>query len=164
MKMQKSTLPKFEISIILENWVSGKLEIGTSKPEIRFRFWILVMEFWILVMEIQNLSQKIEKSARQNLKFDFDLEFLGCKIENLPPKFKNLHLKTWNSISILNFRAGNLIFKIPNLIVFSNFFRISIRDHQIWNQRPRKPLNLHFRFKILIFASNFSSTKILILY
>ena len=37
--------------------------------------------------------QKNEKSAPQNPKFDFDFEFGGCKIENLPPKFKNLHLK-----------------------------------------------------------------------
>ena len=38
--------------------------------------------------------QKNEKSAPQNLKFDFDFEFWGCKIENPPAKFKNLHLKT----------------------------------------------------------------------
>ena len=80
---------------------------------------------------------KIEKSAPQNLKFDFDFEFLGRKFD-----FEN--------------------FKIDFSII--NSFRISIWDLKIWNQRCRKPLNLYFRFKILIFASNFSSTKILILY
>ena len=59
MKMQKSTLPNFGIS------VSEKFGFA-----------------------------KNEKSASQNLKFDFDFEFWGCKIENLHPKIKNLHLKT----------------------------------------------------------------------
>ena len=45
-------------------------------------------------------------------------------------------------------------------IDFSNFFRILLRDLKIPNQRCRKPINLHFRFKIHIFASIFSSTEI----
>ena len=64
----------------LKNLVSKKWEICTSKPEIRFRFWILEIE-----------------------------------IQNLSPKLKNLHLETWNSISILNFWAENLISKISKI-------------------------------------------------
>ena len=130
MKMQNSTLPKFEISILkfLKNLVSGKWEIGTSKLEIRFWFW----------------NQWIE-------------------IQNLFPKLKNLHLKISNLISILNFMAGNLIFKIPKSFSLfsleSQFETIKFEISDVEN-----PQNLDFRFKIFIFASNFSSTKILILY
>ena len=79
--------------------------------------------------------RKNAKSAPQNLKFDFDFEFWCRKID-----FQNLK------------------------IVFINSSRISFRDPKIRIQRRRKPPNLDFRFKIVIFASNFSSTKILILY
>ena len=58
--------------------------------------------------------------------FRFRFPILGITIQNLFPKLKNLHLKTWNSISILNFGAGNLIFKkIPksfSLISFESEF------------------------------------------
>ena len=63
----------------LKNWVSGKWEIGTSKPEIRFRFWILGMQNW-------KSTSKIQKSAPQNLKFDFDFEFWGQKFDFENPK------------------------------------------------------------------------------
>ena len=79
--------------------------------------------------------QKNTKSAPQNLKFDCEFGIWDLEIHFQKSK-----------------------------INFSNSFRILFRDLKIWNQRCRKPLNLHFRFKILIFASNFSSTKILILY
>ena len=69
---------------------------------------------------------KIEKSAPQNLKFDFDFQFSDPEFD-----FENLE------------------------IAFSNFVRISIRDHQIWNRNPRKPPNLDFRFKIqFVFDQN----------
>ena len=87
---------------------------------------------------------------------------------------RNRYLKTWNSISILNFGNAKLKIYLQNSKIctwkfdirfrlwilgpeiwfskfqnrISNFFRISIRDHQIWNRRPRKPRNLDFRFKI----------------
>ena len=68
-------------------------------------------------------------------------------------KIQNLHLKTWNSISILNnFLVHQIDFE--NLkIVCSNSLRISIWDLKIWNRQHRKPQNLHlnFRFKIQIF-------------
>ena len=54
MKMQKSILPKFEISIF-EKMVSGKYEIFTSQ------------------------LRKNAKSAPQNLKLDCDLEFSSQK-------------------------------------------------------------------------------------
>ena len=80
------------------------------------------LRFWIWGIEIQNPSQKIQNSAAQNLKFGFEFEFPYPKFD-----FENLQ------------------------IAFSNSFRISIRDHQIWNRHHRKPLNLDFRFKIQIF-------------
>ena len=66
----------------------------TSKSEIRFRFWNLGIE-------IQNLSPNyLIKSNVPARRLD------------LSPKFKNLPLKTWNSITIFNFRAQNSILKI----------------------------------------------------
>ena len=45
----------------------------------------------------------------------------------------------------------NCILKNNSKISFSHSARISIREHQIWNQRPRKPRNPDFRTKIQIF-------------
>ena len=95
-----------------QNLVSGKWKICTSNS-------ISILNFGD---RNSKSIPKIEKSAPQNLKFDFDFEFWGLKFD----------------------------FEILK-IVFFNSSRISFRDHQIWNQRPRKPPNLHFRFKILIF-------------
>jgi len=97
MKIQKSILPKFEISNF------GKIGL-----------------------------REIAKSGHKNLKFDFDFEFWEWKFKIYPKKLKfwfqkmrNRDLKTPNSVSILNFRAGNLIFKIPksfSLISFESEF------------------------------------------
>ena len=74
MKIQKSTLPKFEISNF-GNWVSGNCEIGTQKPEIRFRFVVFGIEIQNLFPKLKILVSKNEKSGPQNLKFEFDFEF-----------------------------------------------------------------------------------------
>ena len=75
MKMQKPTLPKFEISIILKNGVLGKYEIGTQKPEFRFRFVVFGIEIQNLFQKLKILVSKNKKSGPQNFKFDFDFEF-----------------------------------------------------------------------------------------
>ena len=85
--MQKSTLPKFEISI-LEQLGFGKMRNRDTKTKI-----LTFKEFGFA---------KCKKSTPQNLKLDFDLEFLGQEID-----FEN--------------------FKID----FSNSSRISIRDPKI---------------------------------
>ena len=123
----RNRLPKFEISIF------GKFGFEEMRNR-DIKTWNSIS---ILHFGDRNSKSipKTPKSAPQNLKFDFDLEFLGQEID-----FENLK------------------------IIFSNSFRISIWDLKIWNRQRRKPLNLHFRIKILIFVSNFSSTKILILY
>ena len=126
-KIQNSTLPKFKNSIF-QNLGSRKIWNQNIKT------WNSISILHFGDRNSKSIS-KTQKSAPQNLKFDFDFEFLGRKFD-----FEN--------------------FKIN----FSNFSRISFRDPKIRIQRCRKPLNLHFRFKIPIFASNFSSTKILILF
>ena len=146
----------------------------------RARFWYIdpsKSKFWV------KISWKFRNRLCRILKIRFWNNWVSKKI-------RNRVIKTWNSFSILNFgdRHSKSITKIwkfapqnlkfdydfefqdqkfdfENLkIDFSNSFRISIWDLKISNQRCRKPFNLHFRFKILIFDSNFSSTKILILY
>ena len=116
-----------------------------------------------------NFRDKIGCKCRhrlcQNLKFRF--------LKNSDSrKMQNRHLTTSKKYKIgtskpeIGLRFGIFDSKINFLkskIDFSNSSRILLRDLKIWNQRCRKPLNLHFRFKIPIFASNFSSTKILIL-
>ena len=102
----------------------------------------------------KNLGRKYEFwSENEDLGvFDIaDFKFLG-----LDTRFvRNLRNRFW----ILE----NWFWIENSKIVFFNF-RISSRDLKIWIQRCRKPLNLHFRFKIPIFTSNFSSTNILMLY
>ena len=121
MKIQKSTLPKFEISIF-EKFGFGKMrnrdiKIWNSIPILKF--WAMKIKF--LIFKQFGFPQN-KKSGPQNLKFDFDFEFLGSEFD-----FENLK------------------------IGFSNPSRISFRDIQIWNRHARKPPNLDFRFKILIF-------------
>ena len=113
-------------------------------------------------MEIES---KCRHRLCQNLKFRF-FEKLGFG------KVRNRDIKTWNSI--LNFGDGNskstpknqksapqnikfdfdFQFSDPKFdfeilqIAFSNSFRISIWDTEIWNRHPRKRQNLDFRFKI----------------
>ena len=81
-QIQKPTLPKFEISIFKlfskfgfqKNTKSahqnlGKCKIGTSKPEIRFRFCILVPENLFLKLEnrfLQFLSNIISRPQSPN--------------------------------------------------------------------------------------------------
>ena len=66
MKMQNSTLPKFEISIF-EKLGFGKMKNLHLKFDFNFNFG-----------DSNSKSiPKIEKSAPQNLKFDFDFEFWG---------------------------------------------------------------------------------------
>ena len=74
------------------------------------------------------------------------------------PKTQNFHLKISNSISILNLGAGNLISKIPKSISLIPFeFRFGT---------PKFEIAVVENPQIYIFSSksNFSSTKILILY
>ena len=73
-------------------------------------------------------------------------------------KMQNRHFKTWNSVSILNFRARNSISKIWKTVFFKSS-RIPFRDPKNRIRRCRKPSNLGFRAKIQIF----SSAKILVL-
>ena len=127
---------KFHIKIVSEKLPRNYLR-NYTKINIYWSLrscWLIFINFNFVDRNSKSIP-KIEKSAPQNLKFDFDFEFWGLKFD----------------------------FEILK-IAFFNSSRISFRDHQIRNQRCRKPPNLHFRFKIHIFASNFSSTKILILY
>ena len=62
------------------------------------------------------------------LEIRFRFSILGIEIQNQSQKLKNQYVKTWNSISILNFGAGNLVFKIPKsfcLISFESQFETS---------------------------------------
>ena len=67
----------------------------TSKPEIRFQN--LKFEISILNFGDRNSKfiPKIQKSAPQNLKFDFDFEFLGRKFD-----FENFKIDFSNSFRI----------------------------------------------------------------
>ena len=65
--MQKSTLPKFEISIF-ENFGFGKMRNQDTKT------WNSISILNFLDRNSKSIP-KIEKSAPQNLKFDFDFEF-----------------------------------------------------------------------------------------
>ena len=103
----------------------------------------------------------------QNLKFGFLKKWVTFE------KMRKWHLtnskkcKTGTSKPEIGLRFGIFDSKnnfLKSKIDFSNFSRIWFRDLKIRNQRCRKPHNLYFRFKIIIFASNFSATNILILY
>ena len=87
MKMQNSTLPKFGISIF-EKLGSGKMRNRDTKT------WNSIS---ILNFGDRNSKSipKTQKSAPQNLKFDFDLEFLGQEID-----FENLKIIFFNSFRI----------------------------------------------------------------
>ena len=121
---------------IFEKFSFEQMMTRTSKPEIRFRFWILVMEFWILVMEIQNLSQKIWKIRMWKPEIRFRFGFFGPG--NWFWKFKNHFLQF-----LSNFDLGPKNLKSPS---------------------SKTPKSFFFRSKILIFDTHFSSTNILILY
>ena len=73
-------------------------------------------------------------------------------------KMQNRHIKTRKNTQSapqylkFDFQFSDPKFDFENFkIDFSNSIRISIRDHQIWNLRLRKPWNLDFRFKVPIF-------------
>ena len=81
---------------------------------------------------------------------------------------KNLHLTTSKKYKIgtwkpeIGLRFGIFDSKIDfwkSKIDFSNSSRILLQDLKIWNQRCRKLLKLHFRFKIPIFAQIFLRPK-----
>ena len=85
MKMQNSTLPNFEISI-LEQLGFGKMRNRDAKTKI-----LTFKEFGF---------PKNEKSEPQNLKFDFDFQILGQEIdfENLKIIFSNsFRISIWDS-------------------------------------------------------------------
>ena len=67
-------------------------------------------------------------------------------------KLQNRHLKTWNWIAILNFGAGNLIFKIQNrfLQFLSNLVSGPKNLKSAMSKTPKSTFSLqnsHFRFK-----------------
>ena len=90
-----------------------------------------------------------EKSKIAPSKPEIELRFwiLGIEIQNPSQKLKNLQLKTWNSITILIFRAQNLISKISKSISLVPLeFRFETPKFEIANiENPQ----------ILIFASKF---------
>ena len=88
MKMQKSTRPKFEISIF-EKFGFGKMENQNTKIKILNFLQIIFKEFGFA---------KSKKSAPQNPKSDYDFDFLGPKFNF--EKFQNRFLLNSSRISI----------------------------------------------------------------
>ena len=116
---------------------------------------ILVYRLFKIKIWGSKFVENAETDSAKIWNFDFG------KLFRFPEKYEigtsqfqkntNSRRESSNWIAIWNFRFKNRFLKIQDL--------------RIWNQRCRKPSNLHiFRFKIHIFVSNFSSTKIFILF
>ena len=158
----------------LKNWVSGKYEIETSKLEIRFQFWNLGIQNSKIYPQNSKICTSKPEIRFSILNFGDRNSKSTSKTQNFGfKKWENRTSQFWKKCKIgtskpeIRFRFWFLAPKIhfqKSKINFSNSSRISFREPKIRIQRCRKPINLHFRFKIHIFASKFSSTKILILY
>ena len=125
MKIQKSTLPKFEISNF------GKIgfrEIAKSghieKPEIRFRFVVFGIEIQNLSQKLKILVSKNEKSGPQNLQFDYDFQFLGRKfVFKIPKSFSLISLEF--QFEAIKFEISSV--ENPHIFIFASKFSFSLQ-------------------------------------